>query len=37
MADPTPAQRRLLVGLFMFAIFIFIGGLLVIAYLAGSL
>lgn len=36
MSDPTPTQRRLLIGLFMFAIFIFIAGLVVVAYLAGT-
>ena len=36
MADPTPTQQRLLIGLFIFAILIFLGGLVVIAYLAGT-
>jgi hypothetical protein len=35
MADPTATQRRLLTGLFVFAAAVFVGGIVVVALLAG--
>jgi hypothetical protein len=35
MADPSPKQRRLLAGLFVFAAVVFVGGIAVVAWLAG--
>lgn len=35
MGEPTPAQRRLLTGLFVFAAAVFVGGIVVVALLAG--
>lgn len=35
MAEPTPAQRRLLTGLFVFAAVVFVVGIVVVAFLAG--
>jgi hypothetical protein len=37
MADPTPEQRRLLTGLFVFAGLVFVGGIVVVAFLAGAI
>lgn len=36
MAEPTPGQRRLLAGLFVFAAIIFVAGIVVVAFLAGA-
>ena len=35
MAEATPKQRRLLTGLFVFAAAVFVGGIVVVALLAG--
>jgi hypothetical protein len=35
MAKPTPGQRRLLTGLFVFAAAVFVAGIVVVAYLSG--
>jgi len=35
MAEATPKQRRLLVGLFVFAAVVFVAGIVVVAWLAG--
>jgi hypothetical protein len=35
MAEATPRQRRLLAGLFVFATAVFVGGIVVVAWLAG--
>lgn len=35
MAEPTPTQRRLLVGLFVFAAAVFVVGIVVVAWVAG--
>jgi len=37
MAEPTPKQRRLMAGLFVFAALVFAGGIVVVAFLAGAL
>lgn len=37
MAEPTPQQRRLLAGLFVFAGVVFVVGIVVVAFLAGVL
>jgi len=37
MAEPTPTQRRLLAGLFVFAAAVFVGGIVVVAWLAGAI
>ncbi len=37
MAQPTPKQRRLMAGLFVFAALVFVGGIAVVAFLAGAL
>jgi hypothetical protein len=36
MAEATSGQRRLLAGLFAFAALIFVGGIVVVAFLAGA-
>jgi hypothetical protein len=35
MAEPTGGQRRLILGLFAFAFLVFVGGVVVVAFLAG--
>lgn len=35
MADPTAGQRRLIFGLFVFAFLVFVGGIVVVAFLSG--
>jgi hypothetical protein len=37
MAEPTPKQRQLLVGLFVLAAVVFVGGIIVVAWLAGTI
>jgi hypothetical protein len=37
MGEPTPTQRRFLTGLFVLAAAVFVGGIVVIALLAGVL
>ncbi len=37
MAEPTPEQRRLLAGLFVFAVLVFVVGIVVVAFLAGAI
>jgi hypothetical protein len=37
MADPTAGQRRLLVGLFVFAFLVFVVGIVAVLFLSGSL
>lgn len=37
MPDPTAGQRRLLYGLFVFAVLVFVFGVLAILVLSGSL
>jgi hypothetical protein len=36
MAEPTPGQRRLLYGLFLFAVLVFLVGVVAIVVLSGS-
>ncbi len=36
MAQATSKQRRLLAGLFVFAAAVFVGGIVVVAWLAGA-
>ena len=35
MAEPTTGQRRLLIGLFVFAAVVFVVGIVVIGWIAG--
>ena len=35
MAEPTTGQRRLLIGLFVFAAVVFVVGIVVVGWLAG--
>ncbi|SMP21257.1 hypothetical protein SAMN06265347_10862 [Halobellus salinus] len=37
MAEPSPKQRRLLTGLFVFAAAVFVGGIVVVAFVSGVL
>jgi hypothetical protein len=37
MAEPTRGQRRLLVGLFVFAFLVFVVGIVAVLFLSGSL
>jgi hypothetical protein len=37
MSEPTPAQRRLPVGLFAFAALVFVVGIVVVAFLAEAI